>query len=60
MNLEPCRDCGALLRADARGCSQCARNLVAERRLAQVFWFVVVPALGLLLYLAAYLIFIRR
>jgi len=60
MNLEACRDCGALLPANARGCPQCARNLIAERRLAQLFWFVVVPALVLLLCLVGYLIFVRR
>ncbi|MFL6208315.1 MAG: hypothetical protein ACJ74W_05665 [Pyrinomonadaceae bacterium] len=49
MKLEACRDCGALLPADARGCPQCARNLEAERMLAKYFWLGLVPALLLLL-----------
>ncbi|PYS91380.1 MAG: hypothetical protein DMF64_12450 [Acidobacteria bacterium] len=60
MKLEACRDCGALLPADARGCPRCARNLAAERRLAQLFWLVAVPVLVLLSCLIGYLIFGRR
>jgi hypothetical protein len=49
MKVAACRDCGALVAADARGCPHCARNLAAERRLARVFWLAVVPVVGALL-----------
>ena len=46
MTLKPCRDCGAMLPPDARGCPRCARNIEAERMLAKVFWCALVPALA--------------
>ncbi|HEX8179169.1 MAG TPA: hypothetical protein VF525_06445 [Pyrinomonadaceae bacterium] len=49
MKLEACRDCGALLAADARGCPQCARNVAAERVLARCVRLGALPALLLLL-----------
>jgi hypothetical protein len=35
MGLTPCRDCGELLPDDAVGCTRCARNIEAERRVAR-------------------------
>lgn len=43
MKLVPCRDCGELVPADARGCPKCARNMEAERMLERFFWRVLVP-----------------
>ena len=60
MKLKPCRDCGALVPADARGCSKCARNLEAERMIARYFWGLLVPALVLITAAAVYLIYARR
>ncbi|MGB9178501.1 MAG: hypothetical protein WCB68_04570 [Pyrinomonadaceae bacterium] len=48
MELKPCRDCGAMVQTDARGCPICARNLQAERMIAKYFWLPVVPALLLI------------
>ena len=56
MKLEACRDCGALMAADARGCPQCARNMEAERMLAKYVWFggvfVLLLVVGLVVLLA--------
>jgi hypothetical protein len=60
MRLEPCRDCGALLPSDARGCPKCARNLEAERMLARCFWGLLVPALVVAAAAAIYLIYVKR
>jgi hypothetical protein len=56
MKVAACRDCGALVAVDARGCPRCARNLVAERMLAKYFWLVGVPALIVLLGLCIFLL----
>ena len=40
-----CRDCGNLLAPDARGCSQCALNLEAEKMIDR---FVLLAGAGLL------------
>ena len=58
MKLEACRDCGETMRAGARGCRKCARNLEAERMLTKYFWIGGVPVLLLLLCLVA-LLFMR-
>ena len=60
MKLKPCRDCGALVPADARGCSKCARNLEAERMIARYFWGLLVPALVLVTAAIVYLIYAKR
>ena len=60
MKLKPCRDCGALVPADARGCSKCARNLEAERMIARYFWGLLVPALVLVTAAVVYLIYAKR
>ena len=60
MKLKPCRDCGALVPADARGCSKCARNLEAERMIARYFWGLFVPALVLITAAVVYLIRAKR
>jgi len=44
MNCVPCRDCGAMLAPDTKGCARCARNLEAERMIQRVFWLMIVPA----------------
>lgn len=36
MNKRPCRDCGYLLDANARGCPRCAMNVEAERKIDRV------------------------
>jgi len=49
MNEVPCRDCGYLLDADARGCPRCAMNVEAERmigRAVAVFVIAVVMVAG--------------
>jgi predicted nucleic acid-binding Zn ribbon protein len=60
VKLKPCRDCGALVPSDARGCPRCARNLEAERMLARYFWGVFVPALVLIAAAVFYLIYAKR
>jgi len=36
MHERPCRDCGYLLDAEARGCPRCALNVEAERMIERV------------------------
>ncbi len=36
MNEKPCRDCGYLLDAEARGCPRCAMNVEAETMIERV------------------------
>ena len=60
MKLKPCRDCGAQVPTDARGCPKCARNLEAARMIARYFWGLLVPALVLITAAAVYLIYARR
>lgn len=60
MKLKPCRDCGALLPADARGCPRCARNLEAERLITRYFWGLLVPALLLITAAVVYLVRAKR
>jgi uncharacterized paraquat-inducible protein A len=36
MKEKPCRDCGYLLDAQARGCPRCAMNVEAERMIDRV------------------------
>lgn len=55
MKLKPCRDCGALVPFDARGCPRCARNLEAERMITRCFWGLLVPALVLITAAVVYL-----
>ena len=49
MDLIQCADCDAMLRSDASYCSNCARNIEAERALGRTFLVVV----GLLAVLVA-------
>ena len=44
MNATACRDCGHLLAVRARGCPQCARNVVAETMIARFIWWRLIPA----------------
>jgi predicted nucleic acid-binding Zn ribbon protein len=60
MKLKPCRDCGALVPTDARGCPKCARNLEAERMIARYFWGLLVPALVLITAAVVCLIHAKR
>jgi hypothetical protein len=47
MGLAPCRDCGEMLPDAAAGCPRCARNILAERRVARVLaWVAVVVAVA--------------
>ena len=45
MTNKPCRDCGYLLDADARGCPRCALNLEAETMIERFVWRRLVPAM---------------
>lgn len=60
MKLKPCRDCGALVPSDARGCPECARNLEAERMIARYFWGLLVPALIFITAAVVYLVYAKR
>ncbi|HSQ20436.1 MAG TPA: hypothetical protein VLR92_08675 [Blastocatellia bacterium] len=42
MNKKPCRDCGYLLDANARGCPRCAMNVEAERKIDGVIGGVLI------------------
>jgi RNA polymerase subunit RPABC4/transcription elongation factor Spt4 len=59
MRLKPCRDCGELVPAGARGCPRCARNLEAERMLARYFWGGL-ALIVLAIVFATYLIYAKR
>jgi hypothetical protein len=55
MSLIACRDCGAMIDLNSRGCSTCARNLDAERMidkfvLGGVIFVLVTAAVVFLLY----------
>jgi hypothetical protein len=43
MSKKPCRDCGYLLDASARGCPRCALNVDAERMIERFIWRRLVP-----------------
>lgn len=52
MNKKPCRDCGYLLDATARGCPRCALNVEAETMIERVvvgvlIAFVLIVGVGL-------------
>ena len=55
MKLAPCRDCGAVIDLDSRGCPICARNLDAERAVAKYTRLTVVLIAAALIFAAAYL-----
>ncbi len=57
MNALPCRDCGYMLQPAYRGCPQCALNLEAESMIDRFVWRRFVPAVVILLVLAAGLLY---
>jgi uncharacterized paraquat-inducible protein A len=60
MRLKPCRDCGEMVPAGARGCPRCARNLEAERMLAKYFWGGLTTLAVLAAAVITYLIYAKR
>jgi hypothetical protein len=60
MSTKTCRDCGNLLKQNARGCPRCARNLEAEKMIERFIWFRVVPGVILVaLLLIAWIYLVR-
>lgn len=57
MKLAPCRDCGLEIDLDSRGCPRCARNLDAERVVANLLSWLMAALLLAFLILAAYILF---
>ena len=57
MSTVPCRDCGFLLHADARGCPKCARNVEAETMIDKAIRFRLAPCLILVVILTLALCF---
>ena len=57
MNKRACRDCGYMLEISARGCPQCAMNVEAERLIDRFVWFVVAPAIILIVAGVIYFVF---
>jgi len=45
MSEKPCRDCGYLLDASARGCPRCAMNVEAERMIERLIWRRLLPGI---------------
>ena len=60
MSTRACRDCGNLLKQNARGCPRCALNLEAENMIDRLIWRRVVPGVILIvLVLIAWVYLVR-
>ena len=53
MAARPCRDCGYLLKQDARGCPRCAMNVEAETMIERFIWRRLVPGMLAIALIAA-------
>jgi hypothetical protein len=56
MSETPCRDCGYLLKQNARGCPRCARNIEAERMIERFILMLLLPCAVILLLIVTVLI----
>jgi RNA polymerase subunit RPABC4/transcription elongation factor Spt4 len=60
MNEQPCRDCGYLIDAQARGCPRCAMNVEAEAMIERFVWRRLVPGIIIVVVGAAAIIYLIR
>ena len=60
MSTQTCRDCGNVLKQDARGCPRCARNIEAENMLDRFIWRRFVPGVVLLAFAIVALVYFSR
>ena len=55
-----CRDCGAQLQDNARGCSRCAMNIDAEKMIDKFLLGRLVPAVAIVIVIVAVVIVYLR
>jgi hypothetical protein len=60
MFTKTCRDCGNVLEQDARGCPQCAMNMEAENMIDRFIWRRFVPAVIVMAFAIAVLVYFLR
>ena len=60
MSTNVCRDCGSLLKQNARGCPRCARNVEAENMIDRFIWRRLVPCVVLVAFTIVALVYFLR